>query len=222
MGDQKSRKKTMMMKRDNNVLFFGNFIDADLKFADMQDYLNDIDKFIDRKKRYKAKKISDNIFKDILPKMFAESFSSILFDSVLISTWVFMEAELKGYCNAMREAMGINLTYSDLKGSAIERFRIYTAKVLKLDLRLGDNNWEDLKAINEIRNSLVHRDGTVGNKRLVNNFIKRNKLHGLLSKDKISLEKGNLIIIIMLCRLFVERIYVIALEKFPGHYGPKS
>ncbi len=112
--------------------------------------------------------------------MFTESFTSILYDSVLISAWVFMEAVFNGYCNAMQRAMGIDLPYSDLKGSAIERFRNYTLKVLKLDLRLKDDNWEDLKVINEIRNSLVHKDGIVGNKKLVNNFVNRHKLTGLL------------------------------------------
>ena len=84
--------------------------------------------------------------------MFTESFTSMLFKSVLISTWLFMESEFKGYCNAMQCALSMDLSYSDLKGSAIDRFRNYTLKVLKLDLRLNDENWQDLKAINEIRN----------------------------------------------------------------------
>ena len=46
-----------MKQIDNNTLFFGNFVDADLKFADLHDYLDDIDKFMTRKKRYKEKKL---------------------------------------------------------------------------------------------------------------------------------------------------------------------
>jgi hypothetical protein len=211
-----------MKQIDNNTLFFGNSIDADLKFADLHDYLNDIDKFIRRKKRYKEKKLGGGVVQDIALDMFSESFSSILFDSVLISVWVFMEAEFKGYCGAMQRTMAVTLNYSDLRGSTIERFKNYTSKVLKLDLRLRDENWEDLKAINEIRNSLVHTDGVVGNKKLINNFIKRHKLTDLLCEDKISVDKSILIIIITLCRLFIERIYYVALEKFPGQYGSKS
>jgi|GEM_PF-2654949 len=211
-----------MMRTDNNALFFKNHLDAYLKLINLQDYINDINKFINRKARYKRKKIKENILKHILIETFTESFSSILFDSVLISTWVFMEVEFKGYCNAMQKAMDIDLKYSDLKGSAIERFKIYTAKVLKIDFRLNDENWEDLRAINEIRNSLIHTEGIVQNKKLVNNFIKHNNLQGLLSKEKISIDKDNLTIIIVLCRLFIDRIYYIALEKFPGRYGLKS
>jgi len=211
-----------MKQIDSNTLFFGNFVDADLKFADLHDYLNDIDKFIRRKKKYKEKKLGRGVLQEIALEMFSESFSSILFDSVLISVWVFMEAEFKGYCGAMQRAMGVSLNYSDLRGSTIERFKNYTSKVLKLDLTLRDKNWEDLKAINEIRNSLVHIDGIVGNKELVNNFIKRHKLTGLLYEDKISMDKNILIIVITLCRLFIERIYCVALEKFPGQYGSKS
>lgn len=209
-----------MTKIDNNTLFFGNYIDADLKLIDLHDYLKDINKFINRKKRYKEKKFKDSILKDIALGMFSESFSSILFKSVLISTWVFMESEFKGYCNAMQRAMGVDLSYSDLKGSAIDRFRNYTLKVLKLDLRLKDENWEDLKAINEIRNSIVH--GVVENKQLIDKFIKRNRLSGLLHDGNITLDENNLIVIIMVCRLFVERIYSVALETFPGQYGPRN
>jgi len=209
-----------MTKMDNNTLFFGNYIDADLKLIDLQDYLKDINKFIKRKKRYKEKKFKDSILKDVALRMFSEAFSSILFKSVLISTWVFMESEFKGYCNAMQRAMDVDLRYSDLTGSAIDRFRKYTLKVLKLDLRLEDENWENLKAINEIRNSLIH--GVVEKKPLIDKFSKCNKLPGLLSGELITLDENNLTVIIMMCRLFLERIYTVALETFPGQYGPKN
>lgn len=211
-----------MTKIDNNTLFFGNYVDADLKLIDLHDYLRDINKFINRKKRYKGKKYKEGILKDIAIEMFTESFTSILFKSVLISTWVFIEGEFKGYCNAMRDALDIDLSYSDLKGSAIDRFRNYSLKVLKLGLRLKDENWEDLKAINEIRNSLVHGIFENKHKQLIYNFIKRNRLTGLLRDDDIVLDQNNIIIMIMLCRQFIERIYCVALETFPGEYGPKK
>jgi hypothetical protein len=210
-----------MKQIDNNTLYFGNFVDADLKLIDLHDYLNDINKFINRKRRNKEKKHGKGILQDFALEMFTESFSSILYDSVLISVWVFMEGELKGYCRAMQRAMDISLNYSDLTGSAIEKFKNYIMKIVKLDLRLTEEIWEDLKAINEIRNCLVHADGIVKNKKLVDNFIKRHKLKGLLCGNSIVIDKNNLIEIIMLCRLFIEHIYRVALEKFPGQYGPR-
>lgn len=99
-----------MVKIDSNTLFFGNFVDADLKLADLHDYLNDISKFINRKKRHKKKKYNESILKNISIEMFTESFTSILFESVLISAWVFMEAEFNGYCNA-RGSWGQVLKY---------------------------------------------------------------------------------------------------------------
>lgn len=44
-----------MKQIDNNTLYFGNFVDADLKLIDLHDYLNDINKFINRKRRNKEK-----------------------------------------------------------------------------------------------------------------------------------------------------------------------
>ena len=119
----------------------------------------------------------------------------------------------------MQRAMDVDLRYSDLTGSAIDRFRNYTLKVLKLDLRFEGENWEDLKAISEIRNNLIH--GVVEKKPLIDKFSKRNKLPGLLSGEVITLDENNLTVIIMMCRLFIERIYTVALETFPGQYGPK-
>jgi hypothetical protein len=43
-----------MKQIDNNTLYFGNFVDADLKLIDLHDYLNDINKFINRKRRNKG------------------------------------------------------------------------------------------------------------------------------------------------------------------------
>jgi hypothetical protein len=113
-----------MTRIDNNALFFGNFVDADLKLIDLQDYLKDVNKFIKRKKRYNEKKLKGSILKDVALNMFSESFSSILLESVLISAWVFIENEFKGYCNAMQTARNIELRYFDLAGSAIDRLGI--------------------------------------------------------------------------------------------------
>jgi hypothetical protein len=120
----------------------------------------------------------------------------------------------------MQHAMEIDLRYSDLMGAPIDRFRNYTLKVLKLDLRLENENWEDLKAISAIRNSLVH--GEIEKKPLINKFCKRNNLPDLLRGEVISLNFKYLSVIILICRLFVERIYVVALETFPGKYEPKN
>jgi hypothetical protein len=204
-----------MKKLDNHTLFFGNYVDADLQLNDLREYLVEVKKFIDRKKKYNEKKLTKSIFKDIALNMFTESFSTTLYDSTMISLWVFMEGEFKGYCRAMQNAMGIKLNYSDLSGSSIEKFKTYTQKVANLNFNLTDENWEDLKAINEIRNSMVHSDGIARNKKLLDNFIKRHKLNHLLEGDRIILDKHSLEIIITYCRLVIERIYVVALKRFP-------
>jgi uncharacterized protein YutE (UPF0331/DUF86 family) len=116
----------------------------------------------------------------------------------------------------MQKAMDIDLSYSDLKGTAIEKFNNYTSKILKLDLTLSNENWEDLKAISEIRNCLVHNEGIIGNKKLVSNFTKRNKLNNFITdREKISIDKYNLTIIITLCRLYILRMYAVAFDKYP-------
>ena len=204
-----------MKKIDNHTLFFGNYVDADLQLNDLREYLVDVKKFIDRKRRYREKRLTKSIFKEIALNMFTESFSTTLYDSVMISLWVFMESEFRGYCRAMQNVMSIKISYSDIHGSPIEKFKTYTHKVANLDFGLTNDNWEDLKAINEIRNSMVHSDGVIRNKKLVINFMKRHKLFGLLEGDRIVLSKDSLETIISYCRLVNERIYAVALEKYP-------
>jgi hypothetical protein len=204
-----------MKKLDNNTLFFGNWVDADLQINDFRDYLVDVNKFIDRKIKINEKKLKDSVFKDVALNMFTESFSVILYDSVMMSLWAFMESQFKTYCNAMQNAMSISLSYSDLSGSSIEKFKTYTQKVAVLDFRLKNENWEDLKAINEIRNYIVHSGVMVRNKKLLEAFVKRNKLKCILLEDRIALNKHSLEIIIFLCKLFIERIYEVALKKYP-------
>ncbi len=204
-----------MKKIDNHTLFFGNYVDADLQLNDLREYLIDVKKFIDRKRRYREKRLTKSIFKDIALNMFTESFSTTLYDSVMISLWIFMESEFRGYCRAMQSVMGIKISYSDIYGSSIEKFKIYSQKVANLDFGLTNENWEDLKAINEIRNSMVHSDGVVKNKKLVEIFMKRHKLKGLLEADRIVLSKKSLETIISYCRLVNERIYTVALKRYP-------
>ena len=211
-----------MTETTDNEIFFANFVDAGLKLADLHDYLNDVSQFIERKKRYKERTYQDNVLKETAITMFTESFTSLLLESTLISVWVFMEAELKGYCNAMQRATGIKLSYSDLKGSAVDKFRVYTSKVTNLDFGMEDVDWEDLKAINEMRNSVVHSEGSVGNKKLVTSFLKRHKLSGLLPTGKVLVGKNDLSIIISICRLLIDRIYATALRTFPGRYSRKD
>ena len=62
---------------------------------------------------------------------------------------------------------------------------------------------------------MVHSDGVVKNKKLVENFMKRHKLKGLLEEDRIVLSKKSLETIISYCRLVNERIYTVALERYP-------
>jgi hypothetical protein len=134
-----------------------------------------------------------------------------------------MEQELKGYCQAMQSAMGIELGFSDLSGSVLEKFKKYMAKVAKVDLGVRNTLWEDMKAVSEIRNALVHADGVISNDKiaLIGSFSKRYKVN-MLHNGRIELDNGAVMMIVVACRLFIERIYAAALLKFPGEYGPKT
>jgi hypothetical protein len=210
---------------DPNTLFFGNFVDADLRLADLGEFVERIDKYLDKRSKTLAGKPKKgiNLELDVEHELFVASFPSILYVSVTIATWVFMEQELKGYCQALQRAMDIDLAFSDLSGSVLERFKKFMGKVAKVELGVRKTLWEDMKAVSEIRNALVHADGLVSNDKivLIDSFCKRYKV-AILNDGRIELDSRAVTMIVVACRLFIELVYGAALLKFPGEYGPKQ
>jgi hypothetical protein len=134
---------------DPNTLFFGNFVDADVRLADLGQFTKRIGKYLETKSKRLANKPKQGVIPefDIEHELFAASFPSILYVSVTIAAWAFMEQELKGYCQAVQRAMSIELGFSDLSGSVLEKFKKYMGKVAKVDLGVNNPLWEDMKAV---------------------------------------------------------------------------
>lgn len=205
---------------DPNTLFFGNYVDADIRLGDLYEFLLNVEKYLNRKKSQIDKK-PKGLLGNVEYDKFAESFPSILYNSIYISVWAFMEQEIKGYCKAMQKTMKLDIGLSDLSGALIDRFNKYTKSILGLKYGFEGHFIEDMKAMYEIRNCLVHNDGIVPENKIptVKKYVNRSKIQ-LIVNGRIELEKLALENLIGSCSIFLKEIYRVALIKFPGEYSP--
>lgn len=70
-----------------------------------------------------------------------------------------LEQELRGISQALRDTLKLPLSFNDIAGSLIERFRKYAIGLAGLPVHLGDADWQDILAVYESRNCLVHAGG---------------------------------------------------------------
>jgi hypothetical protein len=204
---------------DPNTLFFGNYVDADIRLSDLYEFLLNVETYLNRKKSQIDKK-PKGLLSNVEYDKFAESFPSILYNSIYISVWAFMEQEIKGYCKAMQKTMKLDIGISDLSGALIDRFNKYTKSILGLKYGFEGHFIEDMKTTYEIRNCLVHNDGIVPENKIptVKKYVNRSKIQ-LIVSGRIELKKLALESFIGTCSVFLKEIYRVALIKFPGEYS---
>jgi hypothetical protein len=205
---------------DPNTLFFGNYVDADIRLSDLYDFLLNVEKYLNKKKSQIDKK-PKGLLGNVEYAKFGESFPSILYNSIYVSAWAFMEQEIKGYCRAIQKIMKLDIGLSDINGALIDRFNKYTKSILGLKYGFEGHFIEDMKAMYEIRNCLVHNDGIIPENKMptVKKYIKRSGIQ-LILDGRIELEKRALENLIGSCSIFLKEIYRVALIKFPGEYSP--
>ncbi|KJG05891.1 hypothetical protein UB33_11025 [Photobacterium angustum] len=105
-------------------------------------------------------------------------FPSIHRTSTVIALHSYLEDTLNQLADLVAPLLDSEVTYKDLKGSGIERARLYFIKVGKFDFESLNCTWSVMKQVNKLRNQLVHNGGYLpeGANDAVNKFISSNKL----------------------------------------------
>lgn len=86
-------------------------------------------------------------------------------------------------CRAGQIDQDSNLSVRDMKGTGIDRAKLYLKKVVGLDLHVEDKPWREIKALNKIRNTLVHSDGFIDR-----NFINDGTIKSCIEKGFLEIE----------------------------------
>jgi hypothetical protein len=200
---------------DPGLNFFGHLVSADMTLAELQQFLNVVDKYLrNTATRLKGKY---NHFGDDRSSVFEEAFPQILYASVITAVVSFLERESREFADALREASSCAVGLRDLSGAWLERFRKYCEKVARLDLGLTDAEWEDIKGVVEVRNCLVHSGGWLPDfqgRATVEAFARRHQCN-LSDRDDLHADLHLAQVVLESMRVFTERIYRVALDKYP-------
>ena len=106
---------------------------------------------------------------------------------------------------------------SDFRGSLLERFKKYCQNLANLDLDLSESEWQDITAIMEIRNCLVHNSGSTedfAKIKIIKTFANRYKTP-CICEGRLRLSDDTLLITLKILHNFINKIYDAALKKFP-------
>jgi hypothetical protein len=212
-----------MRKLDPNLLFFGNLVDASTRLEELEQFSGYVEGFLQQEQRYFREQAHPDLEREFLP-MFAYSFPPILHSSLVISTAIFLELEMRGYCEALRDNIGLELRAAELSGNALDRFRTYVSKVAKLSFDPVRARWEDMVGLFEIRNCLVHAGGNLKPFQRASVIRAFSARHGtpLCEDDQMIIDLDTSTIVLKIATDFINDIYELALVRFPGHYGPRQ
>ncbi len=205
---------------DPNLLFLGNWVDVSSRIEDIEKFLEQTESAYQRELKWLEEEGHVDLDIEFVP-LFAETLPPILYTSVVIAAASVLEQELRGICQALRDALKLPLAFNDINGSLIERFRKYSVGLAGLPLDLQDAAWQDILAAYEIRNCLVHAGGDLdafGKTEVIRAFAQRHHLK-LCPSDRLELDGGTAQAIARVIYTFLEAVYDAALARFPGHYG---
>ena len=205
---------------DPNLLFFGNWVDASSRIEDIEKFLEQTASAYQRELTWLEEEGHVDLDIEFVP-LFAETLPPILYTSVVIAAASVLEQELRGISQALRETLKLSLSFNDIAGSLIERFRKYAVGLAGLPVDLQDSDWQDVLAVYEIRNCLVHAGGDLhafARAEVIRAFAQRRQLP-LCREEHLELEGATAKAIARVIYAFLEAVYDAALEKFPGHYG---
>lgn len=212
-----------MANIDPNLLFFGNWVDASSRIEDIEKFLEHTDSAFQRELKWLDEEGHVDLDIEFVP-LFAETLPPILYMSVVIAAASVLEQELRGISHALRETLKLPLSFNDISGSAIERFRKYAIGLAGLPVNLQEPEWQDILAVYEIRNCLVHAGGDLrafAKADAIRSFAQRRQLT-MCQDHQLTLEDKTVKTITRVIYSFLEEVYEAALVKFPGHYGKRK
>lgn len=93
-------------------------------------------------------------------RRYSEVFLRILRNSFLVTMHSVLESELAWVCESLRGKKDIPISWTKLRGSPMERAKVYISKLGGLDFPTGQS-WAQINSYIAIRNCIVHTAGNV-------------------------------------------------------------
>jgi hypothetical protein len=216
------REFTEIEKANNN--FFGNLCSIDMQLDELKVYLNQVHNFISTTHlKLQSNKIKglDQDSLDNLKYHFEHTQGEVLRKSIIISIVILLEAEIDTYCQDFKRYKKTLVSYKDFRGDILDRFKMFSTKVLESDFDFSSIIWQDILGLYEVRNSLVHNSGLVsdfGKRKTVESFINRNKSFSIDEYARIIISHEACMDSIQIVEKFFELIIGFAFKVFPDRY----
>lgn len=210
-------------ERANNI-FFGNAVNIDMQLEELKVYLTEVHKFINgthvnlQSNRIKG---LDSVALENLQYHFEYTQGEILRKSIIISTIILLESEIDIYCKDFRKHKRLLIGYNEFKGDLLDKFKVYSSKLLQSDFNFQGILWQDIIGLYEVRNSLVHNRGLVsdfGRRKTIESFVSRNKSFEIDENERICISHQACLDCIKIVDAFFNELTDFALRTFPDRY----
>lgn len=211
-----------------NINFFGNYVGTSTQLEELESYLTEFQKYIEVTSRHLQSNQIRGYDAETLENLkyhFEYSHGDLLIRSTIISLATLLEIQIREFCDDYQKHLKVELKLKDLKGDLLQRFKVYSTKVIDLRFDFQSGLWQYLTGLYEIRNCFVHNLGQIenfGKRKVIESFVSRNDLFEIgESGHIIPSYKACLEAIKKVEHLFVT-ITELAFDKFPGSYRLKD
>ncbi len=205
---------------DANDELFSGYLNACSKINDLDQFKEYSDALLNRERAWFEEEAHVDLEQEFLP-LFAETFPPILHTSIVISSVILLENEIKIFSGLLDKHQSNKLSINDMSGSLLEKFKKYVGGLAGLDFDFAGSNWRDIKGLYEIRNCLVHNGGSIdkfSNFKTIQDFSARHNTP-LQENDVLVLDAESSNVAVSLISNFIDGIYASALRLFPGKHN---
>ncbi len=108
----------------------------------------------------------------------AETFPRIFRSSFFVAAYSLLEHKMAIICRQLKKDKQIPISWSDLKGDALDQFKLY-CKTASLELSYNSKTWQEVQHYSRVRNCIVHNRG------LIEEFRQEKELHAYASRKNI-------------------------------------
>lgn len=205
-------------------IFKRNLFYINISLDELTFILNDLNELVNFKREQLENKLLDNIDEEKRDQIentlyyYQNQPTIFLIEASFLSLIILLENEIDNYCKDFRKYKELSIDYNDFKGDLLEKFKIFSSKLLKSDFNFQKTLWQDIIGLYEIRNLLVHKRGCVsdfGKRKTVEGFIARNKSFEISNDEIIYISHQACLDSIKIVETFFVEITDFALRIFP-------
>lgn len=205
------------------INFFGNSAEFGGQVDELRSYLNEVHKFIEVTNHHlqndKIKGYDTNTL-ETLKYHYEYTHGDILRKSILISTIILLESGIDMYCKDFQKQQKLKVGYKDFRGDLLDRFKLYSLKILNSSFDFNSRLWQDICGLYEIRNCLVHNNGSLdnfGKRKVVEGYVKRNPSFEITENDFIEITHQACLLGLDSVDKFYDGITKFAFEIYPDY-----